>query len=338
VLSHLFSGIPGRIPIAMLALSAAAVVGIITGPVWANARPFFWIFMEALFGGLGVKLDKKARGPKDLIIRGGVVTVMGLGFALIIGVAANKLARQIPLSGITEIILLSLVLSSGAVWRALFRLYAALKDNKIKGAYLAIARSTNTDLSGADDFTITRTGMGFAARSFDKCAVAPVFWYLIGGLPCAYIYAGLAMLSFRFGRDGFTRGFGAIAMGLEKVAGFIPSCLAGLFMALGGLFTPTGGMTRAFRGLSSAKGRAPYAEGGWPLTAMAWSLNVSLGGPAMDRDGHSLKRAWVGPENATARLEPGHLRRALYISLMAYLLFMAVLAGVMTGLELFPRH
>jgi adenosylcobinamide-phosphate synthase len=295
----------------------------------ANARPFFWIVMEALFGGLGAKLDREARGPKDLIIRGVVLTVMGLGFALIIGAAAGKLARTMPLYGMTEIALLCLVLSAGAVWRALFRLYAALKDNKVKGAYLAIARSTHTDLSGADDFTITRTGMGFAARSFDKCTVAPVFWYLIGGLPCAYIYAGLATLSSRFARDGFTKGFGAIAMGLEKVAGFIPSCLAGLLMALGGLFTPTGGMTRAFRGLFAAKGRAPYAEGGWPLTAMAWSLDVILGGPVTDRDGRSLKRAWVGPENASARLEAGHLRRALYISLMAYLLFMAALMGIM---------
>ncbi len=215
------------------------------------------------------------------------------------------------------------------------RLYGALKDNKVKGAYLAIARSTHTDLSGADDFTITRTGMGFAARAFDKCTVAPVFWYIIGGLPCAYVYAGLATLSSRFARDGFTKGFGAIPMGLEKVAGFVPSCFAGLFMALGGLFTPTGGMMRAFRGLLAAKGKAPYAEGGWPLTAMAWSLNVSLGGPVIDRDGRSLKRAWVGPQNATARLEPGHLRRALYISLMAYLLFMAGLMGLMLGIGAF---
>ncbi len=42
----------------MLSLGVTAVGGIIIGPVWGNARPFFWIVMAALFGGMGAKLDK----------------------------------------------------------------------------------------------------------------------------------------------------------------------------------------------------------------------------------------------------------------------------------------
>src|SRR3569623_2068208 len=103
-------------------------------------------------------------------------------------------------------------------------------------------------------------------------------------------------------------------MGLEKVAGFIPSCLAGLFMALGGLFTPTGGMMRAFRWLTTAKARAPYAGRGWLQTAMTRSLDFSHGGSVRDRDVRSLKRDWAGPDNAFSQLQSVHLRRALYIS------------------------
>ncbi len=312
----------------MLALTLAAVAGIATGPVLGSARPFFGIVMEGLFGGIGVRLDKAARGPRDLIARGVVIAVLGIAFAIFVGMTAAQIAAKMPAHGITEIVLLSLTLSSGAVWRMLLRLHAAMKDNKVKGAYFAVARSTNTDLSAADDFTITRTGMGFAARSFDKSVVAPVFWYLLAGLPGAYIYAGIAALAARFGRDGFTRGFGTVALAIEKVAGFIPSIIAGFFMALGGLFTPTGGMTRAFRGILARKGKAPYVEGGLALTAMAWSLNVVLGGPVTDRDGRTLQKVWAGPEGATARLEAGHLRRGVYICLMAYLLFMAALMGL----------
>jgi adenosylcobinamide-phosphate synthase len=237
---------------------------------------------------------------------------------------------RFPLYGVTEIALLSLALAGGAVWRSLVRLYRALGLKKAgQGAYYNIVRSTRIDLANADDYTITRVGMGLAARSFDKGVVAPVFWFLIGGAALALIYAGLAAMAWRFGKEGFTRGFGLAALALERVMGFIPGLIAGFLIALAGLFTPTGGMTRAFKGLFVAKGRAPYAEGGAALTAMAWSLNVSLGGPAQDMNGSALTRAWVGPDGATARLEPGHLRRALYIVLMAWLLLMAGLAGAM---------
>ena len=111
--------------------------------------------------------------------------------------------------------------------------------------------------------------------------------------------------------------------------GFAPHILSGALMALAGLFTPTGGMMRAFTGLLKSKGRAAYVEGGLPLTAMAHSLNISLGGPVHDLDGSALKRAWIGPEGATAQLDAGHLRRALYICLMAYLLLIASLCGAM---------
>jgi adenosylcobinamide-phosphate synthase len=295
-----------------------------------NTNPLFWTITDGLFGSIGARLDRKERKAADLVFRGFFLTVLALMFGAVVGSAAAKLALQYPYYSLTDVILLSLVLSGGTVWRALGRLYVALSKKKMgKGAYYTIARSTRIDLSGADDFGITRSGMGFAARAFDKGAVAPVFWYLLAGLPGAYIYAAAALLAWRFGKDGFTKGFGRTPLIFEKVMGFIPGFISGILMALGGLFTPTGGMTRGFTGMMKKAGRAPYEQGGLPVTAMAHSLNVSLGGPVTDLDGSVLKRAWVGPSGATAQLDAGHLRRALYISLMAYLLLIASLAGAM---------
>ena len=84
-------------------------------------------------------------------------------------------------------------MTSGTVWFVLLRLYFTMKEKKIsEGAYYAIARSTRTDLSTNDEYSITRTGMAYAARSFDKGLVAPVVWYIIAGIPGAYIYTALA--------------------------------------------------------------------------------------------------------------------------------------------------
>ena len=324
-----FATFPDRLTLAAAALLLTAFVGAVTGPLRGNANPLYWGLVDTIFGGLGTRLDRRQRTPRDLMLRGSALSVVALVISFLAGVLAVQVVGAAPLYGFTEIVFLSLILTSGAVWFSLLRLYFALKESKIgKGVYYAIARSSRMDLSGIDDFGITRTGMALAARVFDKGLVAPVLWYLLLGLPGAYFYAAAAALTWRFGKDGFTKGFGWLALFLEKILGFFPMVLSGILMALAGLFTPTGGMTRALAGLMGGKGRAPYVEGGSPVTAMAWSLNVALGGPSTDMEGSTIKRAWVGPEGATAQLQSGHLRRALYMSLMAHLLFLTVILAL----------
>lgn len=312
----------------MAALLLASFAGIVTGPLWYNATPFWWIITDKVLGGFGARLDRVQRKPADLAFRGFLLTVVALVVFYFIGERTAELAWHYPLAGLTEVFFLSLVLASGTVWFALLRLYYALKDKKVvKNAYYTIATTTRTDLSASDDYTVTRVGMGFGARMFDKGVVAPIVWYLIAGLPAAYIYAALAALAWRFGKDGFTKGFGKVPLALEQLMGMAPMALSGFIMAGAGLLTPTGGMTRALIGLIRVKDRTPYAEGGLPVTAMANSLKVGLGGPTTDLDGSAITRGWAGPEGATAKLEPGHLRRAIYISLMAHLLFLAAMGA-----------
>jgi adenosylcobinamide-phosphate synthase len=334
--NHLYTFLPSpdRIPLAMAAILLAGIVGIVTGPLMGNANPFFWILVDRIPGRFGARLDRAQRKPADLMLRGFLLTVFSLILFYIAGQEARRLVRAFPFEGFTEIFLLSLTLSCGSVWLALLKIFFAMKNRTLgKNAYYIMARTTRNDLSASDDFTITRVGMGLAARAFDKGIVAPVIWYIIAGLPGAYIYAGLAALAWRFGKEGFTKGFGRIPLALEQLMGFIPSLLAGVLMALAGLLTPTGGMTRAFAGLARRKGHAPYAQGGLPVTAMSSALKVSLGGPTVDLEGSAIKRAWAGPEDATAQLEPGHLRRAIYISLMAHLLFLAGMGACMLYLD-----
>jgi adenosylcobinamide-phosphate synthase len=320
----------GRYTVALGAFALTAVAGILAGPRAGNANPWFWLVVDTFFGRIGNRLDRSERKAADLIMRGFFFTLVILFFALAMGFAANRLAAMFHFYRLPEMLMLSLVLTSGSVWYALMRVYAAMKQKKsLKGAFYTIARSTRIDLSAADDYAITRTGMGLASRAFDKGLVAPLFWYLLCGLPGAFLYAGIAACAWHFGRMGFTKGFGRIALWLEELAGIVPMIVSGMLMALAGLFTPTGGMTRAFFGQIWGAGKAPYAQGGLPLTAMAYSLNISLGGPATDLEGWHLKREWVGPKDASARLEEGHLRRGIYISLMAHLLLALCLLGLL---------
>lgn len=321
---------PARLPLAMMAIVVVVVIGSVRGPLGGNAMPFFWHIIEILFGKLGARMDKPGRLKGDLIFRGFLMCCLVIIFSFAVGQGIEILARLYPQWSLVEIIALSLTMTAGAVFAAQGRLYRALNEKKVTpGAYYTVARSSRTDLSASDDYTITRIGMGMGLKAFDKGVIAPIIWYLIFGLTGAYLYAGLAALQWIFGREGYSSGFGNTMNALEELLGGVPNILSGLLIALAGILTPTAGMTRAFLGLMRPKGRAKYTEGGLPLTAAAYALNVTLGGPTKSLDGYAIKRRWIGPATATAQLNAKHLHRAVYISFMAHLLFIASLGGAM---------
>ena len=320
---------PQRIPFALAALFIVMIVGAVMGSMAGNANPFIWLVVDKLFGSAGEKLDRTHRPRADLLFRGFLVTMLALVIMLLLGEIVHIPLEFAPYHSIAEVLSLSLLLTGGSVWFALLRLYFALeKEDVVKsGVYYAIARSTRKNLAAVDNFGITRSAMGYAVRSFDKGVVAPVIWYLIGGLPLALVYSVLAALAWRFGKDGFSKGLGIMPLALEKLLGFVPSLLAAVFINLAALFTPTAKTGKALASWWAMESKATYEQGGYPLSVMAWALNVSLGGAAQDLSGSAVKGPWVGPEGATAKNDHKHLRRALLITVTAYFLFIVSLAG-----------
>lgn len=327
---------PDRLVSSLIAVALVALVGILTGPLRGNANPGLWGLLDMFFGGIARKTYNTERSHGSLAFRGTFFALLFVTGGLACGIGAHLLEHRYPLGGFLEPLLLSLTLTGGTVWLSLHRLYHALAKSKgqTKASFLPLAVSARADLNTTDDFGIVRTGIGFMAQSFDRGLVAPLVWYLVGGLPLAFFYAALASSRWALAKDGFSKGLGDTALWLEKFFGMIPGLIAGIYLSIAALFTPGARLTRALPGWFAASGRAPYAQGGLAVTATAWALNVSLGGPVHDLDGSVLKKDWVGPAGATAKLDKSYLRRAIYMSLMAYVLVIASLIGGIFGYHL----
>lgn len=327
-----------RIPVALMGLLLCLVLGMVTGPVAGNANPFLWVFYDTLFGAFGDRLDRPQRKRSDLLFRGFLFSVFIVVLSAGVGQGMTLLAQAEPLWGAMQVLLLGLLLTCGSVWFVLLRLYFAMEQKKPgRGGYYAIARSTRINLATGDDFGISRAALGFAAISFDKGLVGPVVWFIIGGLPAACVYGGLAMLAWRYGKRGFSSGFGDVSLALEKLMGFVPSLMAALYLALAAMFTPTARLHKGAMAFLGHKNRAPYEQGGLPLSALAWSLNVGLGGAAQDLSGSAIHGVWTGPEGASARIGHGHIRRGIYISVVAHILFVASLLAMYMWAGLLAR-
>lgn len=317
-----------RIPTILMAIVVCAIFGMITGPLGGNAHPFVWRVHDVLFARLGEKMDKVARPRADLVFRGFMLCALVIVVAALMGRSFEEFSVIEPGFGITKVVLLSTLFTVGSIWFALLRLYFAMEKDKVgEGTYFAIAKTTRTNLAATDDFGITRAAMSLSVRALDKGLIAPALWYLIGGFPAASIYAALAMLSWRFGKNGLGKGFGAVPLALEKLMGIIPSLFTAILITLAATFTPTAKLHKGIAAWFGHKSRAPYAQGGAPVSALAWALNISLGGAIQDLSGKALKGEWVGPKGATAKIDHKHLRRAIYINVIAHILFIAALLG-----------
>ncbi len=324
--SQLFE--PDRIPTILAAWLLTVIIGMISGPLFGNCNPFIWQVYSRLIGNFGDKLDKTKRPKADLMFRGFLVSV----FALVIALGFGRLYQDyVPLNlhfGIWPIIGLSALMSSGALWYSLLQLYFAMeKKQPSAAAFQAISTSTRRYLGGSDEYGVTRAAISLSARHFDKALIGPALWYLIGGFPAAIIYSTLAALSWRFGKSGFHSGFAAAPVALEKLMGFVPNLFAACLLNLAAFITPTAKLFKSLTAWLGVKGRATYEQGGFPLSALAWSLNVSLGGAKKDLSGSAIKGEWVGPPTASAKIEHAHLRRAIYISVIANILFAAAFLG-----------
>ncbi len=322
-------GSPDRILAALGAIIIVSLIGYITGPFSGNANPLVWKLLDGLYGNTARKAYKVERESSSLAFRGVFFGLFYIVTGGAIGYGAFYVLTHYYHSIALEIMLLSFTLSGGAVWVSLAKLYQALKEGaKLeKGSYLPIAVSTRTNLNTTDDFGIARVGIAYMPKAFDKGFVAPLFWYLLGGLPLAYLYAAIACASWALAKEGYSKSFGDFVLKLERLFGFLPNVISGIFMMVAAIFTPTAQISRIFPVFFSRAGKARYAEGGFPLTATAWALNVSLGGPVEDLEGSVIKHSWIGPKSATARLDKGHIRRAIYMSVMAYVLVFAALVG-----------
>ncbi len=308
---------PDRFINAAFALLLALVVGFITGPRSNSATPFLWRLIDISFGKLGDRLDNIKRKPADLLMRGFLICVFMILFMGAFGLWLDETLPGLPQSRLLEIILISLTLSIGAAIHHGMRLYQVLKGAKMSnGTYLTLARTSRTDLSSRDEFTLTRSGAEIIVRLFDKACIAPLIWYTLGGLPLLFIYTSLAALSWKIAYDGTYDNTGKMALLLEKIMGFIPTFFAASLLALTTLIVPFSKPLAGIKSMLSPK-KYPYEHGGAVIGTISDNLNISLGGDVTHLNGRNMKRLWSGPKKATAKLQADHLKRILYMVFIA---------------------
>lgn len=194
------------------------------------------------------------------------------------GVAATAWALHRGLSalpGWVAVPLLALALKPSFAWRMLCDEVQAVDAALAQGlpaGHAQLARLCSRDLSALDATAMRETAIETLAENLNDSLVAPLFWFVVAGLPGAWAFRAANTLDAMWGYRGRWEWAGKCAARADDVLAWVPSRITAAL-----LWRPA----VPLRALVREAGRTPSPNGGWPMAAMALRLEVRLGKPGV---------------------------------------------------------
>ena len=204
------------------------------------------------------------------------------GVALVGGVAAALQCALLQLPAWLSALLLGLALKPMLAWAMLGREVQAVED--ALGESLVAGRErlswlVSRDTTSLSESEVRESAIESLAENLNDSVVAPIFWFVLFGLPGAAIYrfanTADAMWGYRGVRNGVRWEWaGKWAARADDMLSWLPARLTALLLAL---VAP--GVRLASLRLEARK--TPSPNSGWPMAAMALALGVCLHKPGV---------------------------------------------------------
>jgi adenosylcobinamide-phosphate synthase len=271
------------------------------------------------------KLNRASRSERSRWERGVVTVIVLVGAAAVLGIAIEWLCRGSLIGAAIEALLIGILLAQRGLYAHVGAVAVALERGGLPAGREAVRHIVGRDPMRLDAPGVARAAIESLAENFSDGVVAPVFWYLLLGLPGLFAYKMANTLDSMIGhRTARHRAFGWAAARFDDGLNLVPARLSGLLLVAAAMFAGEAAAGRAFAAMlrDARKHHSPNA--GWPEAAMAGALGLALAGPRDYVEGR-VEDPWIGGGTPLAR--PADIGRALRLYALACLL----LAGVILG-------
>ena len=310
-----------------LALAALAVDAVVGDPPALYRRvPHPVAVLGKGVEALEARLNDPAASDARRAARGGLVVALAALAAAGAGALVHALASAAPAPAGAAL---------EAVAASVFVAYRGLRDHvreaargldtDLAEARAAVAHVVGRDPASLDGPGVARAAVESLAENFADGVVAPLFWYVLLGLPGLFAYKAVNTLDSMIGhRDPRYRCFGRAAARADDAASWVPSRLAAAFLAGAALAVPGASARGAVRAAFRDARRHRSVNAGWPEAALAGALGFALAGPRR-YGGRAVEDAWMG--DGRRDLGAGDVRAALRLYAAAAALLAAGLAA-----------
>jgi adenosylcobinamide-phosphate synthase len=271
------------------------------------------------------KLNRASRSERSRLERGIVTVVVLVGMAAGLGVAMDWLCRGSLIGAAVEALVIGILLAQRGLYKHVAAVAVALERGGLPAGREAVRHIVGRDPMRLDAHGVARAAIESLAENFSDGVVAPIFWYLLLGLPGLFAYKMANTLDSMIGHRTLRyRSFGWAAARFDDGLNLVPARLSGLLLVAAAAFAGEANAGRGFAAMvrDAKKHHSPNA--GWPEAAMAGALGLALAGPR-DYAEERVEDPWIGGGTPLAR--PTDIGRALRLYALACLL----LAGAILG-------
>ena len=271
------------------------------------------------------KLNRETRSEASRRERGIVTVFVLVGATALLGLIVEQVCRGSLVGAIVEAVLIAVLVAQRSLYEHVALVAAALGTGGLDGGREAVRHIVGRDPTSLDAHGVARAAIESLAENFSDGVVAPVFWYLLLGLPGLFAYKMANTLDSMIGhRTPRYRAFGWAAARLDDVLNAVPAPLSGVLFVIAAVFAKKcrPGRALAIMLRDGRKHHSPNA--GWPESAIAGALDLALAGPRRYPEG-LVTDPWLG--DGSARAGVSDIVRGLQLYRLACFLEGGLLVG-----------
>lgn len=225
-----------------------------------------------------------------------------------------------------QILLIFYCLAGTTLAREVREVFKAV-DRSLEEGRKQVARIVGRDTSALSAQEVRTAALETLAENLSDGVIAPLFWYILLGVPGMLAYKMINTLDSMIGyKNERYRQFGCFAARLDDVANFIPARLTAFLMVLAsGRWS-----LLAFVGKYGSQHASPNS--GYPEAALAGILNCRFGGPH-NYFGKEVWKPYIGHNERP--LTTGDMQTAIRINRCAE--WIMIIVVILTNTCLFQR-
>ncbi|MDO9505892.1 adenosylcobinamide-phosphate synthase CbiB [Hydrogenophaga sp.] len=266
---------------APLAVLVALALGLALGEPPARWHPVVGIGRYLSYMGSRVAPARDAPPQQARAFVGGALAWC-LGALLVVVLALVVVGAMAGWVWWAQALVLGVLLKPLLAWRMLYdevRAVEAALSESLPSGRARLAWLVSRDVSALDASQVRKSAIESLAENLNDSVVAPLFWFVVAGLPGAALYrfanTADAMWGYRGERSGRDWNWaGKWAARTDDVLSWLPARITGVL--LGVLGAAVGCHT-----LAEQARRTPSPNSGWPMAAMALALDVRLSKPGV---------------------------------------------------------
>ncbi|MFW6251989.1 MAG: adenosylcobinamide-phosphate synthase CbiB [Halanaerobium sp.] len=308
-----------------LLLIALIIDLIISDPEWI---PHPVVIMGSLISRLEnilrIETDSSARKK----VKGALLVLIVLSLSYLLPFYILKLAGEINnyFFYLLQVFLLSLTLALKGLITAGKEVYRPLKAGDLKKARKKVNLIVGRDCSQSSKKEVIRAVLETLAENTSDGILAPAFYYLLGGLPLAFLYKAVNTMDSMLGyKNERYLDFGFAAAKTDDLFNFIPARITALLMIAASVLLNYN-YKAAFKTVRQDASAHPSPNAGFPEAAAAGALSLRFGGYNYYH-GQKSFRAYIGePKKSFEINDILKLNRLIYFTV---LLFILLAAGIL---------